>query len=109
MLTMTADELRARARALAAAINAMDGFRATLVGGASAVGGGSAPGVDLPSELVAVERSGLTPDALEERLRRAHPPIIARIEHNRVLFDLRTVSTAEEPDLIAALRSVASP
>jgi L-seryl-tRNA(Ser) seleniumtransferase len=106
MLTMSADEIRARARALAAAVNAIDGFRATLVDGASAVGGGSAPGVPLPTELVAVERSGLTPDALEERLRRARPPIIARIERDRVLLDLRTVSADEERLLVSALLSL---
>ena len=57
----------------------------------SAVGGGSAPGVELPTWLVAIAKDGLTPDALEARLRRLTPPVIARIERDRVLLDLRTV------------------
>ena len=65
MLTMTADEIRARAEALAGAIAKIGGWRAEIVQGVSAVGGGSAPGVELPTWLVAIERDGLTPDALE--------------------------------------------
>src|SRR5437867_7691827 len=44
MLTTTADEIRARAEALATELKAVDGWRAKLVPGVSAVGGGSAPG-----------------------------------------------------------------
>ena len=49
MLAMTADEIRARAEALAAAIARRSGWRVEIVAGASAVGGGSAPGVELPT------------------------------------------------------------
>ncbi len=91
MLIMTTDEIRTRAEAVAAAIGATSGWRAELVAGASTVGGGSAPGVELPTWLIAIEKSGLTPDALEERLRGLTPPIVARIERDRVVLDLRTV------------------
>ena len=67
----------------------------------SAVGGGSAPGVELPTWLVAIAKDGLTPDALEERLRRMTPPVIARIEHDQLLLDLRTVLPDEERQLAA--------
>ena len=80
MLTMTADEIRARAEALAAALGALTGWRAEIVAGASAIGGGSAPGVELPTWLVAIAKDDLSADALEERLRRLTPPVIARIE-----------------------------
>jgi seryl-tRNA(Sec) selenium transferase len=40
-------------------------------------------------------------------LRRAAPPVIARIVDDRVLLDLRTVSENEEPDLERAIRSLA--
>jgi L-seryl-tRNA(Ser) seleniumtransferase len=100
MLTMTADEVRARAETLRAALDALDGWRAELVPGVSAVGGGSAPGVELPTWLVAIEKHGLTPDALEARLRRLTPPVIARIDHDRLLLDLRTVLPHEDSRLI---------
>jgi L-seryl-tRNA(Ser) seleniumtransferase len=106
MLAMTAGEIRARAEAVARAIGAMNGWRAAIVEGTSAVGGGSAPGVELPTWLVAIERDGLTPDALEARLRRLTPPVIARIEHDRVLLDLRTVAPDQDQQLLGLLNSL---
>ena len=104
MLTMTADESRARAAMLAAEINRVAGWRAELVSGMSAVGGGSAPGVELPTWLVAIEREGLTSDGLEERLRQLTPPVIARIEHDHVLIDLRTVFPDQDQPLFGLLQ-----
>jgi L-seryl-tRNA(Ser) seleniumtransferase len=106
MLTMTVDEIRVRADAIAAAIRRMPGWRAELVDGASAIGGGSAPGVELPTCLVAIERHGLTPDALEARLRRLNRPVIARIERDRLVLDLRTVPPDQDPQLLALLGDV---
>jgi len=103
MLTMTAGEIRTRAEALARHVAQLPGWRAEIVAGVSAVGGGSAPGVELPTWLVAIAKDGLTPDALEERLRRMTPPVIARIEHDQLLLDLRTVLPDEERQLAALL------
>ena len=108
MLTMGADEIRVRAEALAARLNVIDGWRAELRAGASAVGGGSAPGVELATWLVAIEKRGLTPDALEERLRRLTPPVVARIERDRVLLDLRTVVPDQDQTLLGLIASVPS-
>jgi L-seryl-tRNA(Ser) seleniumtransferase len=105
MLTMTAEDIRGRAEAIAAALNQVDGWRATLTAGASAIGGGSAPGLDLPTWLVAIETRGLTPDALETRLRALTPPVIARIERDQLLLDLRTVLPDQDATLVLAIRS----
>ncbi len=104
MLAMTADEIRIRAGALVTDIGHLPGWRAELVAGMSAIGGGSAPGVELPTTLVAIAKDGVTPDALEERLRRLTPPVIARIEHGRLLLDLRTVMPEQDRRLTALLR-----
>ena len=101
MLALTPETIRVRAETLAAAVNALDGWHAELLDGVSAIGGGSAPGVELPTWLVAIARDGLSPDALEARLRGLSPPLIARIERDRVLLDLRTVAP-EQDDLIKA-------
>jgi L-seryl-tRNA(Ser) seleniumtransferase len=103
MLMMTADEIRIRADALVTEIGHLPGWRAALVTGQSAIGGGSAPGVELPTSLVAIAKEGVTPDALEERLRRLTPPVIARIERERLLLDLRTVLPGQERQLAALL------
>jgi L-seryl-tRNA(Ser) seleniumtransferase len=68
----------------------------------SAIGGGSAPGVELPTWLIAIEKPGVTPDALEALLRRRSPPVIARIERDRVLLDLRTVLPDQDSALSAS-------
>jgi L-seryl-tRNA(Ser) seleniumtransferase len=103
MLTVTADEVRMRAQAVAKAIDAFSGWRTELVAGMSAIGGGSAPGVELPTCLLSIEKDGLSADALEARLRRSPTPIIARIESNRVLLDLRTVLREQDATLITIL------
>jgi len=77
-----------------------------LVQGASAVGGGSAPGVELPTFLVAIEKAALSPDALEGRLRALTPPVIARIERDRVLLDLRTVFPSQDSQLRELLQGL---
>jgi len=108
MLTMSADEIRVRAATLATRLNAVDGWRADLVSGTSAVGGGSAPGVELPTWLVAIERRGLSPDALASRLRTLTPPVIARIERDQVLLDLRTVLDDQDSQLGGLIETVRS-
>jgi L-seryl-tRNA(Ser) seleniumtransferase len=104
MLTATADDIQPRAHALAAAINALDGWRADVIAGVSAVGGGSAPGIEIPTPLVAISKRDLGADALDERLRGLTPPIIARIERDRVVLDLRTVLPDSDGQLAALLR-----
>jgi seryl-tRNA(Sec) selenium transferase len=49
---------------------------------------------------------GQTLTALEERLRAAAPPVVARIQDDRVVIDLRTVSSEEMPALTRVLSSV---
>jgi L-seryl-tRNA(Ser) seleniumtransferase len=106
MLTLTPAAMRPRADALATAIAAVAGWRAEIVAGASAIGGGSAPGIELPTWLVAIARDGLTAHRLEHQLRRLTPPVIARIEGDRVVFDLRTVAPDEDAVIAALIQDV---
>ena len=77
-----------------------------VVDGSSVIGGGSAPDVHPSTALIAVRHVELSADELEMNLRNAVPPVIARIEDGRVVIDLRTVSEAEETELISILRSI---
>jgi L-seryl-tRNA(Ser) seleniumtransferase len=103
MLTASAEELGARAEALAAALRA-HGARVEVVAGESAVGGGAAPTLGLPTRLVAVRHASLSPAELAARLRKAPTPVVARVGDGRLLLDLRTVSPGEEQALRDALR-----
>jgi L-seryl-tRNA(Ser) seleniumtransferase len=71
--------------------------------GYSVAGGGSAPEARLETTLIAVHRDGLSANELEKKLRGALPPIIARIEDDRLVLDLRTVQPDEERLLLDAL------
>jgi L-seryl-tRNA(Ser) seleniumtransferase len=106
MLRTTADEVRVRASVVASALAAIAGWRADVVEGASAIGGGSAPGVELPTWLVAIEKDRTPPDALEALLRRLTPPIVARVERDRVVFDLRTLEPQQDAMLLAAIQQL---
>jgi L-seryl-tRNA(Ser) seleniumtransferase len=100
MIRQSADEIRARAERLVARV---PGIRAEVVPGESLVGGGATPEQPLPTWLVAIECD--VADA-ERQLRAAEPPVIARIERDRLIVDLRTVFREEEEELAAALRAL---
>jgi len=106
MLAMPAANVRARAEIIAAAIARLAGWSAELVDGVSAIGGGSAPGVELATCLIAIAKDGLTPDALEARLRQQTPPVIARIERDRLLLDLRTVLPDQDAALLRLIQAM---
>ena len=102
MLTASAELIEARAHELAARLHAAH-WRVALMSGASAVGGGSAPGFELDTVLLAVEHPQWSAATLEERLRTLDPPVIARIESDRVVLDLRTVFEEQDEPLGDAL------
>ncbi len=101
MLHASADDIESRAQAVAAKL-ASRGWRVAMISGSSAVGGGSAPGLDLPTVLLSIQKEGDTAAATEEWLRSLDPPVIARIDHDRVVLDLRTV-LPDQDELLAAL------
>ena len=78
-------------------------MQAEVIDGASTTGGGTGPASAIPTRLIALRAPGLSADALEATLRAGDPPVIARIEHDRVLLDLRTVLPEEEDALVAAV------
>ena len=71
----------------------------------SAVGGGSLPGETLPTWALALDASALPGGAggVMRRLREGRPPVVARVEGERVMFDPRTVAPYEDKELLAAL------
>jgi L-seryl-tRNA(Ser) seleniumtransferase len=72
------------------------------VPGNSVIGGGATPEQAIATWLIAIACPGLA--AVEVRLRAGDPPVIARIEDEHLLLDLRTVLPEEEAALAAALR-----
>jgi L-seryl-tRNA(Ser) seleniumtransferase len=100
MIRQTSDTIQARADELLR----RSGIRGTIVPGESVIGGGATPQQSIATWLIAVECPDAT--AAERRLREGQPPVIARIENDRLLLDLRTVFPEEETEVIAALRGL---
>ncbi len=107
MIAATLDDITARAEKLAAALR-VAGFTAELRDGVSTVGGGSAPGSQIPTKLIALAMSNTSADALDARLRALDPPVVARIENDVVVIDLRTVLPDEDDTLATLLTNLTS-
>jgi L-seryl-tRNA(Ser) seleniumtransferase len=90
--------IRSRAMQLTSGI-ASD--RVKIVEGFSTTGGGSAPGSTIPTWLIEVTPGAGGAKDLADRLVEADPPIVSRIEEDRVVLDLRTVPP-DEDDLVAS-------
>jgi L-seryl-tRNA(Ser) seleniumtransferase len=88
MATVPVATLQARAHALGAG---------RVVSTSSVPGGGTLPGVEIPSAGVALDgdHTGV--------LRAASPPIIARVQDGTTVLDLRTVDPRDDPHVAAAL------
>jgi L-seryl-tRNA(Ser) seleniumtransferase len=99
MIATPIAELRARAERISRRV----GAAAAVAEMAASVGGGSLPGEALPSIGLAVRSPSA--DRLLARLRTCgRHPVIGRIEHDRVLLDLRTVQPDQDRPLAATLR-----
>ncbi len=106
MAEASLETLEARARTISSQISS-DGVKAQAVPVESVTGGGSLPGESLPSWAIAIESSERSADELERRLRYGSTPVIARIEDDRLLLDLRTVPKALD-DLLTSLLAAAT-
>ncbi len=98
MITLPAEAIKVRALELARRL-AENQFEARVFEGASEVGGGSLPATPLPTWLIGLSRDGMSADQLNRALRRHEPPIIARIQDDEVVLDLRTVQEEEDKTL----------
>ncbi len=97
MIATSLDEVAERATLWRGTLNET-GIQAEVVEGRSTIGGGSLPGETLPTKLLALPHEH--PDQLANVLREADPPIISRIEKDRLVLDPRTVLPEEEETLL---------
>jgi L-seryl-tRNA(Ser) seleniumtransferase len=102
MIRATKQELLRRSQAI---VDAVPELHASVEEGESVIGGGSTPQQTLPAYRIAI-RGGPVRE-WERALRQGDPPVIAMIEKETLLLDLRTVSPEEEPALLERLRSLA--
>jgi L-seryl-tRNA(Ser) seleniumtransferase len=102
MIAAAPAEIEARATLVIVALGEA-GSGWSIRDGSSAVGGGSLPGETLPTRLLAAP-ADLDPVAFASALRRSSPAVVSRIEHGRLVLDLRTVLPEEDDTLVSVLR-----
>jgi L-seryl-tRNA(Ser) seleniumtransferase len=107
MLTQSPESIEVRARRLAERLESCGSYRCDVVDGRSTVGGGTTPGFTLPTKLLALTHGRLSADGLESALRALPLPVIARIERDRLVLDLRTVFEDENDVIAEELLSIA--
>ncbi len=106
MLSASRDEMAERASRLASEIAHAcdDRVRTGTRDDVSRAGGGALPLADIPTVCATVEPTAMSVANLEATLRHGEPSVIARIADGRLLLDPRTLSVAEEAEVVDALR-----
>ncbi len=107
MLSLRTEELEARTLGLVQRIHERlgkgTGVSIEMISGESVVGGGSAPDTRQQTVLLAIRHNAVSASEIEHKLRTTETPVIARIEDDAVLIDLRTVQDGEEDRLMEML------
>jgi L-seryl-tRNA(Ser) seleniumtransferase len=101
MISMPLSEVKARAEKWARELGA-----GSVEESEAAVGGGSLPGESIPSHVLSL--SVKRADKFLKKLRGQNPPVIARTENDKILFDPRTVLPEQDQLLITILHSLLS-
>jgi len=99
MMSLTLEQVKVRAEAWREALG-----QGNVMKSESTVGGGSLPEECISTFVLALKVKSA--DKFLKKLREVHPPIIARVENDTILFDPRTVF--EDDKLIASLKSLLS-
>jgi L-seryl-tRNA(Ser) seleniumtransferase len=107
MLELSRDDLVARATDAIASIDARGSdLHVRQLETVAYAGGGSAPLATLSSYGIAFRRDGVSANAVARRLRTHSPRIVARVEGDEAIVDLRTIPADRDADLVAAVRAV---
>jgi L-seryl-tRNA(Ser) seleniumtransferase len=82
-------------------------FSLELMNGGSKVGGGALPLLELPSRVLCLVPGTFSSQFIEGWLRSYDPPIITRLERERVLLDVRTIQERELKTVAKAIKDLA--
>ena len=110
MATASLEDLEHRAHALSIRLAPLadQGVKVEAVASRAVTGGGSLPGEDIGSWAVALEHPERSVDELERALRTGAVTVVARIEDNRLLIDMRTVAPADDEALASSVLAALS-
>jgi L-seryl-tRNA(Ser) seleniumtransferase len=107
MLNASQEALAARADRLTAELSAVAGWQAQKVAIASQAGGGALPAVELPSWGVRVRPAGMSTAAAEKGLRLRPVPVVARVQEDSIIFDVRCLEDGDMAEIARAIAELA--
>ena len=107
LLAASEAELIGRAEALAGRLGEVEGVSVEVLCETALVGGGSLPGAEMPTAVLAIQLAGVSAEELALRLRTGAVRMFVRIQHDRVLVDLRSVLDQEDAAVLDALTAAA--
>jgi L-seryl-tRNA(Ser) seleniumtransferase len=109
MICYSYESLMERAEQLHAMIRGVDteNFSVEQADGDSKVGGGALPLQKLKTRLLCLIPEKLTAQRMEKHLRLNTPPVIARVEKDRLMLDIRTIQEKEFQTVAQAIKSLA--
>jgi len=108
MICASYEWLSERAEQLHALIQGIntENFSIEQMDGDSKVGGGALPLQKLKTRLVSLVPIRLTAQKMEEHLRQNDPPVIARVEKDRLMLDVRTIQDKEFQTVARAVKKL---
>jgi len=108
MLTLPLTAIQAKAKKLQRSLSAIDNphLHLQLIDRSSRAGGGSLQLLEIPSKCVGLNVDGLSASTIDQEMRANDPPVIARIEEDLFVMDLRTVQEEEIPIIVTAFKQL---
>lgn len=104
LLTTGLDELRMRADRLCASLHELPELHARTREDVAEVGGGSLPGIEMPTMVVALRHDEWSAGELARYLRSGAIRVFPRIAQDEVLLDLRSVLPADDARVTLGVR-----
>ncbi len=108
MLTLPYEQICRDAEALFSLVTDAVGNQAelALADMTSRPGGGSYPGLTLPTRCLTIRPKTMSVTALDRKLRAFDPPVMGRIENDRFIIDPRTLQPGQEKILANILKKL---
>jgi L-seryl-tRNA(Ser) seleniumtransferase len=107
LLGTSLDNLRNRAQRLTPQIQATKSVRtAEVIEGTTSLAGSAVPAHAISTCTISIEPEGISADRLAGLLRQSDPPVIARVEDERLTLDMRSVFPRHDIQLVAAIEAV---
>jgi L-seryl-tRNA(Ser) seleniumtransferase len=104
MFSLTPEDIGRRAKKAAQTLRKnLPDLAVSVEPGESQVGSGAVPVETLRTKVLALKATNVSAEELSKKLRRAEPPVFARILKDTLLFDFRTIQPGEDAVLVRIL------